>query len=514
MLWACLLLPSLSLDVFTRAVAPGSHERPLVVASGGHYPRVVATDASARAAGIRPDQLISAALALAPDVALRDRDVALEQEALAEVATLALAFTPGVSIAPPNAILAEIEGSVRLFGGLPRLLGQLSGEARSRGYDAALALAPTPTAALLLARAGHATPVLDRMQLPAALAPLSLDRLDLDADTLATLQAAGITTFGAARALPRAGLAQRFDRRFVDTLDRALGDAPDPRELYRPPPRFERGLPLPAPADSVEALVFGVDRLVSDLAGWLLARGLGVTRMSLALVHERHMGTPPTVATFALGAPARAPAHLHAVLRERLARVALPAPVEAIVLASDETSPLAGRNLGLLPEDEAGAVVVPLIERLRSRLGDAAVAIPAARADHRPRICGGRSATRSRAASATQARQCAGQRGTARARRGAAPDLAARRGAAAARGARDATVDPARWPRAHRVGLVGRPRSAPRLFRRGESARGARLDLPRPSLRRRRRRVVPARPLRVSVEERARACYCAICRNP
>ena len=388
MLWACLLLPSLSLDVFTRAVAPGSHERPLVVASGGHYPRVVAADASARAAGIRPDQLISAALALAPDVALRDHDVALEQEALAEVATLALAFTPGVNIAPPNAILAEIEGSVRLFGGLPRLLGQLSGEARSRGYDAALALAPTPTAALLLARAGHATPVLDRMQLPAALAPLSLARLDLDADTVATLQAAGITTFGAARALPRAGLARRFDRRFVDTLDRALGDAPDPREPYRPPPRFERRLPLPAPADSVEALVFGVDRLVSDLAGWLLARGLGVTRMSLALVHERHVGTPPTVATFALGAPARAPAHLHAVLRERLARVALPAPVEAIVLASDETSPLAGRNLGLLPEDEAGAVVVPLIERLRSRLGDAAVAIPAARADHRPEYAG------------------------------------------------------------------------------------------------------------------------------
>src|SRR5512146_456861 len=131
MLWACLLLPSLPLDVFTRAVAPGGDERPLVVASGGHSPQVVAADASACSAGIRRGQPISAALALAPHVALRDRDVALEEEALAEVATLALAFTPGVSIALPNAILAEIEGSVRLFGGLPRLLERLSERARS-----------------------------------------------------------------------------------------------------------------------------------------------------------------------------------------------------------------------------------------------------------------------------------------------------------------------------------------------------------------------------------------------
>src|SRR5947199_388458 len=112
MLWTCLLLPSLPLDVFVRAVAP-DEQRPFVVASGAHYPRVVAANTAARAAGIRRDQLISAALALAPDVAMRDRDRAAEEEALRDVATLALAFTPNVSLAHPNAIVAEIEGSMR-----------------------------------------------------------------------------------------------------------------------------------------------------------------------------------------------------------------------------------------------------------------------------------------------------------------------------------------------------------------------------------------------------------------
>ena len=387
MLHACLRVRSLALDVFARALEPAQAGRPFVVASGGHHPRVVAANAAARDAGIRRDQLVSAALALAPDVALRDRDPSAEQAALEDVATAALAFTPNVSIALPDAIVAEVQGSARLFGGLPRLLQRLHDDVAARGYDAWLAVAPTPTAAVLLARADCVTPVFDATDLAAALAPLPLTLMDLDADTLATLKAAGITTFGAAHALPRAGLARRFGRTLVDTIDRALGRAADPRVPYAPPPRFERTLPLPAPVDDVEALGFGVQRLVHELAGWLLARGLGVVRLSLALQHERHVrarGTPPTHATFALGAPARAPSHLVSVLRERLAKIALAAPVEAIVLTSDETAPLAGRNLGLLPEDEAGAVVVPLVDRLRARLGDDAVVMLQAQSEHRP----------------------------------------------------------------------------------------------------------------------------------
>jgi protein ImuB len=389
MLWACLLFPSLPLDVFARALTPAEAAHPFVVTSGGHYPCVVAANAAARAAGIRRGQLVSAALALAPDVALRERDLAAEEAALAEAATLALAFTPNASIAGPDAVVAEVAGSVHLFGGLPRLHAELLGAVQAHGYAVRTALAPAPTAALLLARGGQSPPVLDVDALKAALAPLPLTRCGIDADTLAMLAASGITTFGDAHRLPRAGIARRAGPQIVAMLDRALGRAPDPREPYRPPPRFERRLPLPSPVDTVESLHFAVHRLVQDFAGWLLARGLGAVRMSLALVHERYLrarGIAPTIVTFALGAPARAPAHLSAVLRERLDRVALPAPVEAVVLTSDETAPLQGRNLGLLPEDAAEAVAVPLVERLRARLGDDAVAVLAVHPEHRPEL--------------------------------------------------------------------------------------------------------------------------------
>ncbi len=387
MLWACLLFPQLPLDVFARGQVPAQQAQPFVVSSGGHYPHVVAANAAARDTGIRNGQLLSGALALAPGLVQRDRDTAAEAQALEQLATWALTFTPMACIAPPNAVLADIGGSLQLFAGLPRLVSRLVAGTHALGYAPRLGLAPTPGAALLLARAGHAAPVTTHAQLHAALAPLPLALMDIDERTRATLHEAGVTRFGQAVALPRDGLARRFGSGLVETLDQALGRIPDPRPPHLPAPRFAGKLDLPAPVHDVEALGFGVQRLVQELSAWLTARGLGVVRMTLTLTHERHMrqrGVPATVVPFALGSPARMPAHLLGVLRERLARVALPASVETLALASEDVAPLAGRNLGLLPGDEADAVTVPLLDRLRARLGDHAVTLLLPQAEHRP----------------------------------------------------------------------------------------------------------------------------------
>jgi protein ImuB len=400
MLWACLRLPSLSLDVFARALAPADAARPFAITTGGHYPRIVAANAAAAAAAVVPGQLVSATFALAPDIALRDRDPELERAALARVAAWATQFTPTVSLAPPDAVLAEIGGSLRLFGGLSRLASELARGAHELGYTTRLALAPTPLAALAFARDERADadpPVpsgrllcrgdVSPNALLAALAPLSLEHLDLAPEAVATLAAAGVTTFGEACALPRDALARRVGAEFVATLDRARGLVPDPRPPFVPPPRYEGKLDLPAPVADVEALVFAANRLVRELAGWLTGRGLGALELAFSLAHERYVGVktgiPATAFRVALAAPSREPAHLIAVLRERLARVELPATVEAVALASGQTAPLAGRNLGLLPGDEPAATV-PLVDRLRARLGDDAVTLVMPRAEHRP----------------------------------------------------------------------------------------------------------------------------------
>jgi len=387
MLWACLLLPSLPLDVFARSQAPADAARPFAVTTGGHYPHIVAANAAALDAAIMPKQLVSASLVLAPDIVLRDRNRELERAALAGVATWATQFTPGVSLAPPDAVLAEIGSSLRLFGGLKRLTIELARGAHDLGYSTRLSFAPTPLAALLFARADCSVTATRPSMLNDTLAPLPLAHLDVAPDALATLAAAGVTTFGQACALPRAGLARRVGADFVATLDRARGLLPDPHPPFVPPPRYQGRLDLPAPVANVEALTFATNRLVHELAGWLAGRGLGILEMSLTLAHERYVGVktgvPATMVRFALAAPAREPSHLLAVLRERLARVTLPASVESIALASEVTAVLASRNLGLLPGDEA-TVTVPLVDRLRARLGEDAVTLIAPRDEHRP----------------------------------------------------------------------------------------------------------------------------------
>ena len=256
MLWAALHFPSLALDVFARGFDDADAARRFVVASVGRVPQVVAANAAARAAGIHRNLAISAALALAPDIVLRDRDDAAEAEALADLATWVLQFTPQVCLAAPDALVAEVGTSARLFGGLPRLLARMTGGLREQGYALATSLAPTPTAALLLARAGRDALLRDPHALPDTLAPLPLALCDVDPVALATLASAGVTTFGEAAALPRDALARRCGGALVAMLDRALARSADPRLPFVPPPKFARRLELPAPVADVEALAF------------------------------------------------------------------------------------------------------------------------------------------------------------------------------------------------------------------------------------------------------------------
>ena len=67
-------------------------------------------------------------------------------------------FTSFVSIEPPNALLLEIKGSLKLFGPLERLHADIDACWRRRERPAHSATAPSTLAALWLARGGHRAP--------------------------------------------------------------------------------------------------------------------------------------------------------------------------------------------------------------------------------------------------------------------------------------------------------------------------------------------------------------------
>jgi len=287
----------------------------------------------------------------------------LPPDALAPIAAWACQFTPRVSLEPPQALLLEIEGSVRLFGGAESLLAKLRAGLADLGFECALATAATARAALWLSRGEGG-----------ALAALPVEATGFDPEFFKSI---GIATVGELLQLPREGLAQRCDRRLLEALDQALGAAPEPRAFFSPPPRFSAKLELPCEVMYAEGLLFGARRLLVQLEGLLTARQAGIRDFALRL--------DETIVQVSLSSPARDAERLTQLLRERLGSVALARPVEAIQLEAENFVPLPGRSAGMFGDAAAEAEDwVRLLERLRARLGRDAVCGLAAQPDHRP----------------------------------------------------------------------------------------------------------------------------------
>jgi protein ImuB len=292
----------------------------------------------------------------------------LPPQALAPVAAWACQFTPKVSLEPPQELVLEVQGSLRLFGGFGELRQMLAAGLDELGYPFHLACAPTARAALWLAR-GEGETTLEAL-------PVEVTRFDVE-----FLRGIGVSTVGALLGLPREGLAQRCGARVVEELDRALGAAPEPRSFFAPPPRFDASLELPAEVAHAEGLLFGARRLLVQLAGLLAARHEGIRGFRLVLLHESRSSS----LEIGLASATRDAERMARVLRERLAQVALAEPVRALQLEAAGFAPLQGASAGMFgdparkTEDWA-----ELLERLRARLGRSAVHGLAALPDHRP----------------------------------------------------------------------------------------------------------------------------------
>ena len=156
----------------------------------------------------------------------------LPPDALEPIAAWACQFTPKVSLEAPRELLLEVQGSLRLHGGLEALDERLAAGLLVLGFPARRATAPTPRAALWLARGdGEAFEAL----------PVEVTGLDVE-----FFRSLGVSTVGELLRLPREGLAQRCGAHVAGDLDRALGALPEPRVFFAPPPCFAASLELPA----------------------------------------------------------------------------------------------------------------------------------------------------------------------------------------------------------------------------------------------------------------------------
>lgn len=304
-------------------------------------------------------------------------------DALRGLATWALQFTPRVAISG-EAVLLEVEASVRLFGGKRALRDRVVQEGADLGVSA-IAWATTSLGAHALARAGIENGF--KRPLEELLDGLSMGVLSAVGPHHATLARLGCQTLGDIRRLPRGGISRRFDKDLLGAVDRAYGLQPEAHVWVELADTFEARLELMSRVELAPALLFGARRLLLQLCGWLAARHSGTTAFTLRWAHDT-MRTKDAgeggALTIRTAAPTRHLEHLCRLLAENLAKVELLAPVGDLQVVADEVVSLDEKSASLLPDETQTAESLQLVlERIAARLGPDRVLRPVLTEDHR-----------------------------------------------------------------------------------------------------------------------------------
>lgn len=344
-LWLAIYLPWLAGEVVSR-----ESERPLVISEESRRGWLVyRASPGARARGIYPGMTVSAAGVLCPGLATRQRQRCHEQQRLETIGDWMTAFSPVVSIQPPETVLLEVRGSLNLFGGIERLRARLAEQLETAGHLHRIAGAPVPLAAECLARWGRDLIVEEKAALRSTLGAMPAGLLELDGKTLKRLERAGIHTLRDLWRLPVEGLTRRFGAALARKLNRLRGAQPDPRPLHTPPPYCYSSLSLDWATDDLAQINQGLEYLLSEWTDTLRCAGRGTTGFSIECRPER--GGQETRVDVGVRQVTADLAHLRRLAVERLSRIQLQGPVVELALRSDRIHSLPGRNGELFETD-------------------------------------------------------------------------------------------------------------------------------------------------------------------
>jgi protein ImuB len=307
-------------------------------------------------------------------------------------------FTSFVSIEPPNALLLEIKGSLKLFGPLETLHAAIDAGWRRLALSAHSATAPSTLAALWIARCGPLRAassggaplcIEDPGALAGHLAKLPIACTAWDVELLQTLRALGVMRMGELLRLPRAGLARRLGTAAVQDLDIALGRQSAPRRVFVPRERFRARCDLETEIENTAYLEKALEPLIGRCAQFLRERQAGVQALRLKL---RHRAGPATCVHLGLASITSERRRLMDVLTQKLGGLELRAPVRGMELSSGSLQPLSSGSLDVFAGLAAAGMgagrgrdgAPQLVERLRARLGEDAVYGVASIPEHRP----------------------------------------------------------------------------------------------------------------------------------
>ena len=311
---------------------------------------------------------------------------------------LAREFSPRVQVHQGSVVSLDIGGLGRLLGTPAEIGDELRRAAADRGLHPHIGIAPTRTAALLLALARAGVTVVPPGGERAAVAPIPLgvlrrlpSRPDVsgaggaDVETGSTvadrLQRWGLKTLGDLAGLPARPLSERLGQTGVMWQRLARGEDLQPLVATEPEAPIEETLDLEWPVEGLEPLSFVLARICEPIAERLAALDLAAVVLHLSC---RLVSRETATRELQLPAPMRDPKVLRTLILLHLESHPLAGGVDRLTLRVD-TAPARITQFSLLsrarpfPEQMA-----TLLARLSALLGEDRVGAPALVDSHRP----------------------------------------------------------------------------------------------------------------------------------
>ena len=314
--------------------------------------------------------------------------------------------SPRVEIAGPGVVVIDARGLTRLFGQEAQVAALCRQQAADRGVVAAVGIAATRTAALLLALDGAARIAASALEASqavvtvpagaeaAALAPLPLALVarlaaletparprGRTADVpLALWRRWGLATLGALAALPAADLFERLGAAGLAWHAMARGLDARPLVPTAEPRPFEATCAFEWPIEAIEPLSFALGRVLDPLCARLDHDGLGTVTLQTTLrlvtreLYVRRLGLPM---------PMRDPKVLRTLIVLDLESHPPPAGIDVLTVTFE---PVAGRIVQpslLARAHPRPETIATLTARLRAVMGDGRVGSPVALDTHR-----------------------------------------------------------------------------------------------------------------------------------
>jgi len=385
-IWLYLYFP----DLYLHSLRLDPQQPFALLESRGNQFHVLQCNKVAQDAGIAPGMPLASALCLFPALVTQLADPAKYRKLLQQKALWAYQYSAQVSLDSPQGLWLEAASMEKLFGGINALCQQIQQQAEQQQWPLQLAIANTPAAARILARAN-----INNTDQPIntlaentrkALLPLTIDQITSEEAHQIELQRSGIRNYHQLQAIPASALASRFNPELLQTLLQINGQKPQPLIFFQPPLKFRDEALFIHEVEHINGLLFPLKRQLSTLSAFLFNRQLAVNYLDIQLKY-RQPADQEIEDSFWNIRFARAEfrhKELLQLLRYQLEKRTLNAPVRELILTADYFIEQQQRQQDYWPETAYNHQGQELLNRLQARLQPHQLFRISSNADARP----------------------------------------------------------------------------------------------------------------------------------